>query len=99
MIAPMAPGLAILLNLLAYPSLWIMTNGDPPTICQGRGETCLIHGPHEVLVTQREGDQVTITPLTGSVADAARNLIVLRAADAMALARDRAERARMEQRQ
>lgn len=98
MSAPMPVTLATVLSFLAYPALWILTNAQPPTICQAAGPVCLIRAPHEVLVTQRDGGVVTITALTGPGGAVAWNEAALRAADAMALARDRAERAMQEQR-
>lgn len=59
---------------------------------------CVTTSPHKMLVMQRDADTITITPLTGANAAAAWNLIVLRAADTLNLARDRAERARQDQR-
>ncbi len=88
--------LAAVLALLAYPALWTLTNAQPPTICQAAGPVCLIRAPHEVLVTQRDGDVVTITALTGPGGAVAWNEANLRVADAGGLRRDRAERARVE---
>ena len=51
-----------------------------------------------MLVMQRDADTITITTLTGVNAAVAWNLIVLRAADALKLARDQAERAQQDQR-
>lgn len=89
---------ATLIALLATPSLWTCINLDPPTICHA--ETCLTQAPHDLLLSERTGDQVSITPLQGPVASVARNLVVLRVVDAELLARDRAaqgmrERARV----
>lgn len=88
---------ATVLALLGAPALWLCTNADPLTVCQASGDVCLVQSPHEVLLTQTDdAGEVTITPLVGPTAAVAQNLIVLRAADAMGLARDRAERARQE---
>ncbi len=88
----MTPAAALV--LLGTPGMWTCINFDPLTICQPGGDVCVTASPHEVLVTERGADTVMITPLRGPVADVAWNLIVLRAADAMGLARDQAKRAR-----
>ena len=87
----MTPAAALL--LLGTPGMWTCVNLDPLAICQATGDVCVTASPHEVLVTERDADTITVTPLHGRVADVAWNLIVLRAADAMALARDQTERA------
>lgn len=88
----MTPAAALL--LLGSPSLWTCVNTDPFTICQATGDVCVTTSPHELLVMERDAETITVTPLRGAVADVAWNLIMLRAADAMALARDQTERAR-----
>ncbi len=88
----MTPAAALV--LFGTPGMWTCVNLDPLTICHVTGDVCITASPHEVLVAERDAGTVTITPLRGPVADVAWNLIVLRAADAMGLARDRAERGR-----
>ena len=87
---------AAIIAMLATPGLWTCINTEPLTVCQPVFDVCITASPHELLVSQRNADTVTITPLSGPMADMARNLVMLRAADALALARDRAERARQE---
>ena len=89
---------AAVIAMLATPGVWTCVNLDPLAICQPTLDVCVTGSAHELLVSQREADTVTITPLSGHMADVAWNLVVLRAADALALARDRAERRRQEQR-
>ena len=88
----MTPAAALL--LLGAPSLWTCVNTNPFTICQATGDVCVTASLYEMLVMERDAETITVTPLRGAVADVAWNLIVLRAADAMAMARDQAERAR-----
>ncbi len=90
----MNPATALL--LLSTPGLWTCVNLDPLTICQATTDVCVTANPHEMLMTERDANAITVTPLRGPVADAAWNLVLLRAVDAMALARDRAEQARLE---
>ncbi len=85
-----------LIALLSAPGLWTCVNADPLTICQPVAAVCVTASPHEMLATQRDAGEVRITALRGDFADIAWNLIVLRAADAMGLARDRAQRRRQE---
>lgn len=85
---------AAALILLGTPGLWTCVNLDPLTICQTTNDVCVTASPHELLVVERDAETITVTPLRGEVADVAWNLIVLRAADAMAQA-ERARRGRM----
>ena len=88
----MTPAAALV--LLGAPGMWTCVNLDPLAICQATGDVCVTASPHELLVMERDAETITVTPLRGAVADRAWNLILLRAADAMALARDQVERAR-----
>ena len=81
---------AALIALLSVPALWTATNTTPLTICDALDAVCLVQSPTELLLTERDAGLVRITPLAGPVAAVARNLVVLRMADAMGLARDRA---------
>lgn len=90
----MIPAAALL--LLGTSGSWTCVNLDPLTTCQPTSDVCVTAGQHEMLVMERDAD--TITSLTGPVADVTWNLIVLRAADAMARARDRMERALQDRR-
>ena len=65
--------------------MWTCVNLDPFTICQATSDVCVTANPHELLVMERDAETITVTPLRGAVADAAWNLIVLRAADARAM--------------
>ena len=91
----MTPAAALL--LLGAPGMWTCVNLDPLAICQTTGDVCVTASLHELLVMERGAETITVTPLRGDVAAVAWNLVALRAADAVALVRRRAERVRQEQ--
>lgn len=86
----MTPAAALI--LLGAPGSWTCVNTDPFTIHQSTGDVCVTASPRELLVVERDAETITVTPLRGNVAVVAWNLVALRAADALGLARDRAER-------
>lgn len=83
--------LATILTLLAAPAVWDVVALNPPTICQTLPDpVCVMRGESEVLVLYGS----TIRPIPGPGGTAVWRQASARVADAAALRRDRAGRAR-----
>ena len=78
--------------LLTYPALWESRPVTPATICQVGGPVCLIRAGPDVLIVDGGATPLAVTALHGMTAAVAWNEATLRAAEGIALGRDRQDR-------